>query len=163
MAFILITGHDEETARRDINNYRELARTEYNRDIQVWTNSYCVIGDTEKDARDFLHYYVEEMGDDVAAANIIKGIGIQTEMMPKEALEAFKFHFKAGWAGYPLVGTPEQIARELAKLSNMGLDGTLLNWPRYEEGLQRFVAEVLPLLEQMGIRKAVTKRTGVPA
>jgi alkanesulfonate monooxygenase SsuD/methylene tetrahydromethanopterin reductase-like flavin-dependent oxidoreductase (luciferase family) len=84
-------------------------------------------------------------------------------MMPKEALEAFKFHFKAGWAGYPLVGTPEQIARELAKLSNMGLDGTLLNWPRYEEGLQRFVAEVLPLLEQMGIRKAVTKRTGIPA
>jgi FMNH2-dependent dimethyl sulfone monooxygenase len=163
MAFILITGHDEETTRRDINNYRELARTEYNRDIQVWTNSYCVIGDTEKDARDFLHYYVEEKGDEVAADNIIKGIGIQTEMMPREALEAFKFHFKAGWAGYPLVGTPEQIARQIADLSNMGLDGTLLNWPRYEEGLQRFIAEVLPLLEQMGIRKAVPRRAGMPA
>jgi hypothetical protein len=45
----------------------------------------------------------------------------------------------------------------------MGLDGTLLNWPRYEEGLQRFIAEVLPLLEQMGIRKAVPRRAGMPA
>jgi alkanesulfonate monooxygenase SsuD/methylene tetrahydromethanopterin reductase-like flavin-dependent oxidoreductase (luciferase family) len=162
MAFIVITGHDDETTRREISNYRELARTEYDREIQVWTNSYCVIGDTEKDARDFLHYYVEDLGDDVAANNIIKGIGIQTEIMPKEALEGFKFHFKAGWAGYPLVGTPEQIARQLANLSNMGLNGTLLNWPRYEEGLKRFVAEVLPLLEQLGIRKTITMRAAVP-
>jgi alkanesulfonate monooxygenase SsuD/methylene tetrahydromethanopterin reductase-like flavin-dependent oxidoreductase (luciferase family) len=158
MAFILITGHDEETTRRDINAYRDLAHKEYQRDIQVWTNSYCVIGDSEKDARDFLNYYVKEKGDWVAVDNIIKGVGIQTELMPKEMLEGFKFHFIAGWAGYPLVGTAEQIADEIAKLSAMGLDGTLLNWPRYENGLDRFVKEVLPILEQKGLRKPFKAR-----
>jgi alkanesulfonate monooxygenase SsuD/methylene tetrahydromethanopterin reductase-like flavin-dependent oxidoreductase (luciferase family) len=153
IAFIFITSHDAETTRRDINAYRELANREYKRDIQVWTNSYCVIGDTEKDARDFLDYYVKEKGDWVAVDNIIKGIGVQTEMMPKEALESFKYHFIAGWGGYPLIGTAEQIADEIEKLSRFGLDGTLVNFARYEEGLSRFTKEVLPLLEQKGLRK----------
>jgi alkanesulfonate monooxygenase SsuD/methylene tetrahydromethanopterin reductase-like flavin-dependent oxidoreductase (luciferase family) len=74
-------------------------------------------------------------------------------MMPKEALEAFKYHFIAGWGGYPLVGTAEQIADEIEKLSKFGLDGTLVNFARYEEGLTRFTKEVMPLLEQKGLRK----------
>jgi alkanesulfonate monooxygenase SsuD/methylene tetrahydromethanopterin reductase-like flavin-dependent oxidoreductase (luciferase family) len=159
VAFIFITSHDPETTRRDINAYRDLASREYRRDIQVWTNSYCVIGDSEKDARDFLDYYVKEKGDWVAVDNIIKGIGVQTEMMPKEALEAFKYHFIAGWGGYPLVGTAEQIADEIEKLSRFGLDGTLVNFARYEEGLGRFINEVMPLLEQKGLRKPIRIRS----
>jgi alkanesulfonate monooxygenase SsuD/methylene tetrahydromethanopterin reductase-like flavin-dependent oxidoreductase (luciferase family) len=156
MAFIMFTGHDSETTRREISKYRDLARQQYNRNLHVWTNCYCVIGDTEKEARDFLNYYVRDKGDHAAGDNIIRDLGIQTDMMPKEALADFKFHFMAGWAGYPLVGTPAQIADEIEKLSNMGLDGTLLNWPRYEEGLARFIAEVLPLLERKGLRKKFT-------
>jgi alkanesulfonate monooxygenase SsuD/methylene tetrahydromethanopterin reductase-like flavin-dependent oxidoreductase (luciferase family) len=153
MAFIFITGHDVETTRREINAYRELANREYRRDIQVWTCCYCVIGDTEKDARDFLDYYVNQKGDWTAVDNIARNIGVQTEMMPKAAVEAFKFHFIAGWGGYPLVGTAAQIADEIEKLSKLGLDGCLLNWARYEEGLARFIDEVMPLLEQKGLRK----------
>jgi alkanesulfonate monooxygenase SsuD/methylene tetrahydromethanopterin reductase-like flavin-dependent oxidoreductase (luciferase family) len=152
MAFILITAHDLETTRREIMAAHELARREYKRDIQVWTVCYCVIGDTEKDARDFLNYYVQEKGDWVAVDNIAKGIGLQSEVMPQEALEAFKFHFIAGWGGYPLVGTAEQVADEIEKLHKLGLDGTLLNWARYEEGLTRFIKEVMPRLEQKGLR-----------
>jgi alkanesulfonate monooxygenase SsuD/methylene tetrahydromethanopterin reductase-like flavin-dependent oxidoreductase (luciferase family) len=51
-----------------------------------------------------------------------------------------------------LVGTAERIASELEKLSGVGLDGVLLSWARYEEGLQRFISDVLPLLEQAGLR-----------
>ena len=156
MAFVLIKGFDEETTRRDINDVRDTARNEYQRDIQVWTNSYCVIGDTEQEARAFLDYYVKEKGDWEAVDNITRNLGMHSGLMSQEALEKFKFHFIAGWGGYPLVGTPEQIASEIAKLSRLGLDGTLLNWPRYEEGLARFIKDVLPLLEQMGLRSAVT-------
>jgi FMNH2-dependent dimethyl sulfone monooxygenase len=155
MAFVLITGFDEETTRRDINQVRDIARNEYQRDIHVWTNSYCVIGDTEQEARAFLDYYVKEKGDWEAVNNITRNLGMHSGMMPQEALEKFKFHFIAGWGGYPLVGTPQQIANEIAKLSRLGLDGTLLNWPRYEEGLARFIRDVLPLLEQMELRSAV--------
>ncbi len=115
-------------------------------------NAYCVIGDTEKDARDFLNYYVMEKGDWEAVSNITQSLGMNNRLMAPEKLNAFKFHFIAGWGGYPLVGTARQIAEELAKLSRVGFDGTLLNWPRYEEGLGRFVSEVLPLTVQMGLR-----------
>ena len=158
MAFIIITAFDVETTKRDISRVREIANKEYKRDIQVWTNCYCVIGDTEKDARQFLDYYVKEKGDWVAVDNIVKGLGLQADVMPKEALDGFRYHFIAGWGGYPLVGSPPQIADEIKKLSDMGLDGTLLCWPRYEEGLGRFIGEVLPLLEQMDLRQPIAKR-----
>ncbi|MBR8834913.1 MAG: LLM class flavin-dependent oxidoreductase [Stigonema ocellatum SAG 48.90 = DSM 106950] len=153
MALILITGHDLDTTRREISAYRDLAKYEYGRDIQIWTNCYCVIGDTEKDAYDFLDYYVNEKGDWAAVDNLAINLGVQTEMLPKEAVQSFKFHFAAGWGGYPLVGTAEQIADKIETLSRLGLDGTLMNWPRYEEGLCRFVAKVMPLLEYKGLRQ----------
>jgi alkanesulfonate monooxygenase SsuD/methylene tetrahydromethanopterin reductase-like flavin-dependent oxidoreductase (luciferase family) len=46
----------------------------------------------------------------------------------------------------------------MSKLAGVGLDGALVSWPRYEEGLRRFIAEVMPLLEQAGLRRpAVAK------
>jgi alkanesulfonate monooxygenase SsuD/methylene tetrahydromethanopterin reductase-like flavin-dependent oxidoreductase (luciferase family) len=54
---------------------------------------------------------------------------------------------------YPLVGTAAEIAERLAGLSRAGLDGVLLTWVDYADGLARFNADVLPLLEQAGLRE----------
>ena len=54
-----------------------------------------------------------------------------------------KKHFIAGWGGYPLIGTPEQIVDGLVRMSKMGLDGTLLNWPRYIEDQRWFKDQCL--------------------
>jgi len=78
---------------------------------------------------------------------------LQSGVLPKEQLEGAKYHFIAGWGGYPLVGSPARIADEIGKLSSVGLDGALLSWARYEEGLTRFIGEVMPLIEQTGLRK----------
>lgn len=161
MVFVHIKGQDAEAARRDIDHVRKLARNEYGRDIQIWANCYCVIGDTEKEAHDFRDWYVNEKGDWEAVANITRVMGLQSGVLPKEQLEGAKYHFIAGWGGYPLVGTPAKIAGDMAKLSAVGLDGALLSWPRYEEGLRRFVAEVLPLLEQAGLRQPARARPAV--
>ena len=53
-------------------------------------------------------------------------------------MEHLKEFFIAGWGGYPLIGTKEQIVDGLEKLSAMGLDGVLLSWPRYEERMREF-------------------------
>ncbi|MEJ0070948.1 MAG: hypothetical protein WDO24_21950 [Pseudomonadota bacterium] len=37
-------------------------------------------------------------------------------------------------------------------LSDCGLDGTLLTWVDYEDGMRRFNRDVLPLLEKAGLR-----------
>lgn len=152
MIFVHIKGDQIEAARKDVAEVRELARKEYGREIQVWANAYCVIGDSDADALKFRDYYVNEKGDWEAVDNLVKSLGIQTGVLPKEMLEAAKYHFIAGWGGYPLVGAAPKIASELEKLSGAGLDGVLLSWARYEEGLARFIAEVLPLMRQAGLR-----------
>jgi alkanesulfonate monooxygenase SsuD/methylene tetrahydromethanopterin reductase-like flavin-dependent oxidoreductase (luciferase family) len=64
-----------------------------------------------------------------------------------------KFQLIARWGGYPLVGTSEQIVDELQKLSRAGLDGCLLSWVNYQLELRQWIDEVLPLMEQAGLRK----------
>ena len=64
-----------------------------------------------------------------------------------------------GWGGYPLVGTPEQITEELTRMSNDGLDGVVVSWIDYRNELPQFADEVLPLLEQAGVRTRSTRRT----
>jgi len=153
MIFIHIKGQDMAAARKDIDEVRALARKDYGRDIQVWANCYCVIGDTDEDALKFRDWYVREKGDWQAVDNLVRSLGLQSGVLPKEQLEGAKYHFIAGWGGYPLVGSPAHIADDLGKLADAGLDGALLSWPRYEEGLKRFIAEVMPLVEQAGLRQ----------
>ena len=50
----------------------------------------------------------------------------------------------AGWAGYQLIGTKEKIVDDLKTLVEGGVDGILLNWPKYIEGMERFKNEVHP-------------------
>jgi alkanesulfonate monooxygenase SsuD/methylene tetrahydromethanopterin reductase-like flavin-dependent oxidoreductase (luciferase family) len=153
MSFLHLTTHDDDGARREVKRIKDAAYEVAKRDIQVWIHSYCVVGDTEKDARDFFNYYVYEKGDKVAATNLIDTLGMDSKLMPADQLETMRSHFIAGWGGYPLVGTAEQIVDKLANLTSLGLAGTLLHWPRYLEGEKQFVAEVLPLVEQAGLRK----------
>jgi hypothetical protein len=37
-------------------------------------------------------------------------------------------------------------------LSKIGLDGVLLSWPRYIEGMREFRGVTYPLLQQSGLR-----------
>jgi alkanesulfonate monooxygenase SsuD/methylene tetrahydromethanopterin reductase-like flavin-dependent oxidoreductase (luciferase family) len=60
-------------------------------------------------------------------------------------------------AGHPLIGTPQSIAEELKRMSDIGLDGVIMTWPDYIDGLKRFTKDVLPLLEQAGLRKPFAK------
>lgn len=159
MAFVLLREHDYEGARAQVNQLKSLARDEFNRDIQVWGSGYVVCRPTEKEARDYLNYYVVEKGDDVAVENLTRILGIQSDVVAPEAMEAFKFHFKAGWGGYPLVGTPEQIVDELEQLSRVGLEGCVLSWVDYPSELQQWIDEVMPLMEQAGLRKPVAARS----
>ena len=63
--------------------------------------------------------------------------------------------FVSGWGGHLLIGTKEQIVDGLLALSRMGLDGVLLSWPRFEEGMREFRDVTLPLVKQAGLRDLV--------
>jgi len=152
VAFVLPSAHDFDTLKKLVDDYRALAKNEYGREISVWGNAYIVQGDTEQDARDYLHSYVHDHGDWDAVENLVQTFGINSQSLPPEVALGMKEHFIAGWGGIPIVGTAEQIVENLGMLVRAGFDGILLSWARYIEDMKRFEQEVHPMLIQAGLR-----------
>jgi Coenzyme F420-dependent N5,N10-methylene tetrahydromethanopterin reductase and related flavin-dependent oxidoreductases len=149
MAFIPPTTFEE--IRQQVDSYRAIAR-DYGREIQIWSYAYIVQGDTEDDAKSFYNHYVHDLGDWKGAAARVKSIGLSAPPMSEEALRGVMERFIAGGTGYPLIGTKDQIVDGLRQLSAAGLDGILLTWPRFHDGIARFRDEIHPLLLQQGLR-----------
>ena len=154
LAFIHLDPADLDRTKAHIDTYRRLAREEHGREIQIWGNAYVVQRASQKEADDYLKRYVIELGDDPAVENILNIQGQQMQRLLPEAREAIKFSIKAGWGGVPLVGTADRIVGELEKLSAIGIDGVLLSWVDYLDGLERWQRDVMPRLEQAGLRLA---------
>ncbi len=154
MAFIHIDPSDLEKTKAHVAAYRNLAREEYGRDIQIWIGSPVVQRETRKEAQDYVNYYVVEKGDDVACDNMLAIQNIEMHKMMPERAEKMRFGAKMGWGGYPLVGTADDIVAGLEKLSAIGIDGVLLRWVDYWDGLRRWQKDVMPRLEQAGLRIA---------
>jgi alkanesulfonate monooxygenase SsuD/methylene tetrahydromethanopterin reductase-like flavin-dependent oxidoreductase (luciferase family) len=52
----------------------------------------------------------------------------------------------------PLVGTPDRIVAGLEKFAGIGLDGMLLSWVDYVQGLDDWQRDMMPRLAQAGLR-----------
>ncbi|HUB94525.1 MAG TPA: LLM class flavin-dependent oxidoreductase [Stellaceae bacterium] len=153
MAFVSVGASDLERTGAHIAAYKKLAREEYGRDLQVWCNATVVQRETQKEAEDYLHYYVVEKGDDEAVETLVRIQGEQMQRLLPQKLEQTKFVIKAGWGGYPIVGTADHIVDQVLKLSALGIDGLLLNWVEYVDGMRRWRKDVMPRLEQAGLRR----------
>ena len=156
MNFVILKEHEVEGSKAQIQSLKDQARA-VDREIQSWIHVYVVCRDTEKEARDYLDYYVRQKGDYEAVDNLLKIFEIQTETFDMKKLDEFRFHFIAGHGGYPLVGTPEMIVEEIDKLIEIGVDGVLMSWVDYKTELKQWVDKVLPLMEQNGQRKPMRR------
>jgi dimethylsulfone monooxygenase len=135
---------------------RRIARDEYQRDIGVLTAGYVVCADTEKEAKDYAHYYIEECGDFESADQLVRlMLSGDSRSMPPEFIASMQRKLIAGWGGVPLVGTPEQIAERLVGLHEIGFGGVGLTWVDYLGGVEQFVAQVQPLLVEAGLRAPI--------
>jgi alkanesulfonate monooxygenase SsuD/methylene tetrahydromethanopterin reductase-like flavin-dependent oxidoreductase (luciferase family) len=141
-----------EAMRNNVDQFKRIARDEYDRELKIWTNAYIVQGDTETEALRLLDYCVNEKGDHVAAENLMKTLGIHSEGWSKEGLARLKVDIMAGWGGYALVGSKEQVVDGLQLLCDAGVDGVVVAWPAYLEGMKQFQQETLPLLIEAGLR-----------
>jgi alkanesulfonate monooxygenase SsuD/methylene tetrahydromethanopterin reductase-like flavin-dependent oxidoreductase (luciferase family) len=146
------TKRDPESVREQLDSYRQYAWDEFRRPLKVWISAYMIIGDTEEDARRQFDHCVYETGDHVAAKNFLDGMGITSQSIPPEIMKRIGDDMVAGYGGFPLIGTKEQIVDDLKMLVNAGCDGILLTWPAFIDGMQRFQREVLPLLVEEGLR-----------
>ena len=70
----------------------------------------------------------------------------------KEEIRAMGERFIAGWGGYPLVGTPEQVVDKMVAIADIGVEGFILSWLDYYEEMKYFGETVMPLMRQAGLR-----------
>ncbi len=137
---------------------KRLAR-ERGREIQVWTPVGIVCRPTQEEADEYLQYVVDHA--DCGA------IGHLADLHAKEGRQQTdpqrlvhsghnSFGRRALARGsYCVVGDPDAVAREFARLSAAGLDGLAVNFVDYLKELPYFAAEVLPRLERLDLRGAV--------
>lgn len=153
MNFVMLRQKNEASDRQQIASLKSMA-LEHGRSSQCWIHIYVVCRQSEREAKEYLETYVRERGDWQTAAKMVSMFGIESKTLAPEVLEEFKFHFIAGHGGYPVIGTPTQVVEQLQRLSQMGVDGVLLSWVDYLSECQQWIDEVMPLLEQAGLREA---------
>lgn len=152
LCLVSLPSPDPEACRKVIQSYKDIAREETGRDVQVWTYAAVVQRDTQKEAEDYLDYYAVENEDTACIEEWLAGIGAGSRGIPPETLRGMRKQYAAGGAGPCIVGTAERIADQLHSLSDAGLDGVLFTWVDFVDGLRRFTAEAMPLLETRGLR-----------
>jgi alkanesulfonate monooxygenase SsuD/methylene tetrahydromethanopterin reductase-like flavin-dependent oxidoreductase (luciferase family) len=153
MCFIGVRSETPEGIREEVEAYRRTAREQFGREVQVWTPTSVVQRGSQKEADDYFDYFALTHQDRESVDGLISLQAPEVRNMPPEAWEALRTRFAAGFGGFPLVGTAEHIFEKLNMLSSAGLDGVLLTWVDYADGVERFNRDVLPLLEQAGLRQ----------
>lgn len=157
VAFVIPQDPRPEAIKERVDAYRAEARAKFGREIQIWMSCYVVQRDTVEEARAYADDYVVTHGDDEAVREVLLGNIANFDHFPQPVRDNIAYAFKAGWGGYGLVGTANDIADKFEALSNAGVDGFLMTWLDYEGGLSRFEAGIMPLLEQKGLRAPVSK------
>lgn len=150
--FNFITITTEEEAQIKIDDVKRRAAA-YKRECGVMTYGIVCCRDSEKEAQD-LYDSIIRAGDWQATENIMNLLSIESESFgDSEAIRRLGERFIAGWGGYPLVGTPEQVVEKMQKIHDMGIEGVILSWLDYHEELKYFGQRVMPLLREAGLRK----------
>ncbi|MCD2179401.1 LLM class flavin-dependent oxidoreductase [Rhizobium sp. C1] len=125
--------------------------------VGVLTFSHVVCRPTEKEAKDYLQHFGQDNADWAAVDNLVRLQFAHAHSFPHDLLALIRDRMAAGHGGFPLVGTPEQVAEGLIALHKAGFNGTTLSFVDYAEEFPYFRDTVLPMLESAGIRRAVTK------
>lgn len=148
--FIVLPNLDG--AKERIATIKEDARRTYGREIKVMSMAYIVCRDTEADARAYFDYYVREKGDWEAVTKMVAGLA-ENSASADYTTNQMALNLIGGYSALPLIGTPEQVVEGLAELAAVGLDGVTLSWVRYDDGIAQYRAQLLPLLQQAGLRR----------
>jgi alkanesulfonate monooxygenase SsuD/methylene tetrahydromethanopterin reductase-like flavin-dependent oxidoreductase (luciferase family) len=152
IGLIGLTGEDERAWSEQIARYKQMAREEFGKTIQVWTNTPVILRDTDAEAFERHRYYSEDMADRVAVDSFIATLARENKVSEDSEQMRFMRRTVVLGAGMPLVGSAERIANTLISLSRAGLDGVVMSYVDFVDGLHRFCRGVLPRLRAAGLR-----------
>ena len=150
--FLFCISVDLEKSKEEVKQIKEQAAA-LGRDTGVFTLCHLVCRPTQKEAEEYLDYYANENADWEAVDNLMRLQGMHAQSFPAEAMKMLRGRFAAGHGTLPLVGDPDHVAKELAKVHEAGFSGCTISMLDYAKEFPYFRDEVLPRLEHMGLRQ----------
>ena len=135
--------------RADIAELKATARG-YGRDISVFAVSYVCCRPTKREAEAYVHHVMDECCDWGAIDGFIDLKGLRSK--PPGELATIRAGYPRGLLGYTSIGTPDDVANQLAEAAEAGVDGIGLWMVNYGAELPYLRDEVLPRLERRGLR-----------
>jgi alkanesulfonate monooxygenase SsuD/methylene tetrahydromethanopterin reductase-like flavin-dependent oxidoreductase (luciferase family) len=151
--FLFTTFTEIEQGRDHVADMKTRSAAQ-GRDVGVFTTCAVVCRPSQAEAEDYFEHYAVTMED---TASVDHYMAQKQKFSGSHDEEAYRLHrkrFVGGGGGYPLVGTPEHIASEMAKMSEVGFAGTALSFVNYKDELPYFIETVLPLLREAGLRES---------
>ena len=127
---------------------------ERGRDVDVYTSSYTVVRPTRAEAEEYHRYYVEEQADWEAFEHLAALQFPNPEHRASKNFEEMKKRFIGGNGSYPFIGSPDDVAAELARVHEAGYTGIVTSFVNYVDEFPYFRQEVLPRLARLGLREA---------
>ncbi len=135
-----LKGHLDEIGRKDA--------------VSIFTSTHVACRPTKKEAEEFYRHYAIDNADDVAVERLMYLQGMFAQSFPKEVIARSRVRFAGGHGSYPVIGDPDHVAAELARIAATGFAGTTVAFMDYLDAFPYFVQEVLPRLERIGVRDA---------
>jgi FMNH2-dependent dimethyl sulfone monooxygenase len=145
----------EETAAH-VRSVQMRAR-QAGREIDVYTVGVVTCRPTAREAQDYYRHAIVDNADWAAVDNILAMKNITPQTRSAEEFQRIRSHQANGMGGLPLVGDPDAVARDLARLSAAGLNGIAISFVNYLDELPYFCAEVLPRLAHLGVRERLAR------
>ncbi|MGE3773843.1 MAG: LLM class flavin-dependent oxidoreductase [Gammaproteobacteria bacterium] len=150
--FLFTVMIDPERGRADVDAIKTHAQAQYGRTPGVFTTTYVVCRPTRREAEDYHRHYAVDCADHVAVERLMTLQGLHAQSFPPDMLEALRTRFAGGHGVYPLIGDPDTVAAEIARIHAAGFAGATLAFVDYIGELPYFAQEVLPRLVDRGLR-----------
>jgi alkanesulfonate monooxygenase SsuD/methylene tetrahydromethanopterin reductase-like flavin-dependent oxidoreductase (luciferase family) len=138
-----------ESAGKHAFDIKQLAG-QYGRSVEVFSYSTVICADTEAEANARYDEIIEH-ADWEGTENFMRFIGLNSGSFGDQLREAQE-RFVTCTGGYPLIGTPAQVAEQLIAISDSGVDGMVFGVLDHRRELPYFAERVLPLLKTAGVR-----------
>jgi FMNH2-dependent dimethyl sulfone monooxygenase len=149
--FMATSRGSMDEVRTKIDTVKSQARAA-GRELDVLTTGVLTCRPSRKEAEEYYRYVSTERADWGAVDNILRSKHITPETHTPDQLAAARLQYANGFSGYTIVGDPDHVAGELAKLSYAGLDGIAASFVNYAAELPYFCEEVMPRLTRLGLR-----------
>ena len=148
---------DPEQSRKDIAEVKEKAK-EFNREVKFITYIFTLCRESTSQCEEEMEE-VLSLRDNEAAQGIVEGLSGQTigtfaqNFREGATVDEILEGVVVGVGSAKHIGTPKQVADQLAVLQEVGFDAVTTAFRHCEEELIQYGENVVPLLENMGVRR----------